>query len=151
MKQNRQNAILDIISKNTIETQEQLIEKLTEAGYNVTQATVSRDIRELKLTKITDGENGYFYAFHSNPAVNDINRLNHSLTHLIESVNSANNIIVIKTMVGMAQAVATGIDAIKSDDILGCVAGDDTIFVVVKDNKSAEEIGSKIQIMMTES
>ena len=151
MKKERQKKIREIVETHKINTQDELIKKLQEAGFTATQATMSRDIRELKLTKITDGENGYFYAFHSNPAVNDINRLNHSLTHLIESVNSANNIIVIKTMVGMAQAVATGIDAIKSDDILGCVAGDDTLFVVVKDNKSAEEIGSKIQIMMTES
>ena len=151
MKTQRQQAIIKLISDYEIETQDELIEKLNEDGYNVTQATISRDIRELKLTKITDGENGYFYAFHSNAAANDINRLNHSLTHLIESVNSAGNMIVIRTRVGMAQAVATGIDGIKSDEILGCVAGDDTIFVVVRDAESAEEIGAKIKIMMTEA
>ena len=148
MKKERQKKIREIVETHKINTQDELIKKLQEAGFTATQATMSRDIRELKLTKITDGENGYFYAFHSNPAVNDINRLNHSLTHLIESVNSANNIIVIKTMVGMAQAVATGIDAIKSDDILGCVAGDDTIIMVVRSEAAAKDLSARIHALL---
>ena len=151
MKKERQRKIRELVESYKINTQDELIKKLQESGFTATQATMSRDIRELKLTKITDGENGYFYAFHTNAAVNDINRLNHSLTHLIESVNSAGNMIVIRTRVGMAQAVATGIDGIKSDEILGCVAGDDTIFVVVRDAEAAEEIGAKIKVMMTEA
>ena len=82
--------------------------------------------------------------------IESINKLNASLTQLITSVNCAMNIVVIKTHAGMAQAVATGIDNIKSDDILGCVAGDDTIFVVTTNTEIALEIGAKIKYMMTE-
>lgn len=151
MKKQRQQKIKEIVESCKINTQDELIKKLTEAGFSATQATMSRDIRELKLTKITDGVNGYFYAFPSNAHESEINRLNHSLTHLIESVRCAANIIVIKTKTGMAQAVATGIDSIKSEDILGCVAGDDTIFIVVNTNDAAAEISEKIKDLMLEA
>ena len=112
---------------------------------------MSRDIKELKLTKISDGSNGYYYVFPHSIRANEINKINNSLTHLIISVNCAMNIIVIKTHAGMAQAVATGIDNIQSDDILGCVAGDDTIFVVTVSEDIAQNIGAKIKTMMIEA
>ena len=149
MKKERQQMIREIVENNKIDTQDELIKKLREHGFSATQATMSRDIKELKLTKISDGVNGYYYVFPSSVGVNDINKLNTSLTHLILSVKYAQNIIVIKTHPGMAQAVATGIDNIKSEDILGCVAGDDTILVVVITSDSAREIASKIKNMMT--
>ena len=151
MKSDRQNAIIDLIEKYDIETHQDMISHLSALGYDVTQATVSRDIRELQLTKATDGINGYFYALPANMHLKEMDRLNHSLTHLIESVKCAANIIVIKTKTGMAQAVATGIDNIKSEDILGCVAGDDTIFVVVNTNDNAAEISEKIKDLMVEA
>ncbi len=151
MKKERQAKIKEIISSYKIDTQDELIKRLKENGFTATQATMSRDIKELKLTKISDGVNGYYYVFPHSTRVNDINKLNHSLTHLILSVNCAMNIIVIKTHAGMAQAVATGIDNIKSDDILGCVAGDDTIFVVASSDEIAQNIGAKIKTMMVES
>ena len=107
-------------------------------------------VRELNLTKISDGKSGYYYAFPKISTNNDINKLNASLASLIISVNCAMNIVVIKTHPGMAQAVATGIDNIKSDDILGCVAGDDTIIVVTSNPDVAQVIGSRIKTMMTE-
>lgn len=149
MKRERQEKIKELIEMYKIDTQDELIRRLKESGFSATQATMSRDIRELKLTKISDGTNGYYYAFPSTIAQNDINKLNASLAHLIISVNSASNIVVIKTHAGMAQAVATGIDNIKSEDILGCVAGDDTIFVVVKDADTALVIGTKIKTMIS--
>ena len=151
MKKERQEKIKEIILNNKIDTQEELIKKLKESGYIATQATMSRDIKELKLTKISDGSNGYYYVFPHSIRANEINKLNDSLTHLIISVNCAMNIIVIKTHAGMAQAVATGIDNIKSDDILGCVAGDDTIFVVTVSEDIAQNIGAKIKTMMIEA
>ena len=151
MKKERQQMIREILENNKIDTQDELIKKLKENGFSATQATMSRDIKELKLTKISDGINGYYYVFPSTVGVNDINKLNASLTHLILSVNCAQNIIVIKTHAGMAQAVATGIDNIKSDDILGCVAGDDTIFVVITNNDVAQEIGAKIKTMIAQA
>lgn len=151
MKKERQEKIKEIILNNKIDTQEELIKKLKESGFVATQATMSRDIRELKLTKISDGTNGYYYVFPHSVRANEINKLNDSLTHLIISVNCAMNIIVIKTHAGMAQAVATGIDNIQSDDILGCVAGDDTIFVVTVSEDIAQNIGAKIKTMMIEA
>lgn len=151
MKKERQEKIKEIILNNKIDTQEELIKKLKESGFVATQATMSRDIRELKLTKISDGTNGYYYVFPHSVRANEINKLNDSLTHLIVSVNCAMNIIVIKTHAGMAQAVATGIDNIQSDDILGCVAGDDTIFVVTTSDDIAQNIGAKIKTMMVEA
>lgn len=151
MKKERQQKIREIIQNNKIDTQDELIKKLKESGFTATQATMSRDIKELKLTKISDGVDGYYYVFPHSVGMNDINKLNNSLTHLIVSVNCAMNIIVIKTHSGMAQAVATGIDNIKSDDILGCVAGDDTIFVVASSDEIAQNIGAKIKTMIIEA
>lgn len=151
MKKERQAKIREIVERYKIDTQDELIKKLKECGFSATQATMSRDIKELKLTKISDGINGYYYVIPTSMTVTDINKLNASLTHLIISVRCAMNIIVIKTHAGMAQAVATGIDNIKSDDILGCVAGDDTIFVVASDSEIAQDIGARIKTMMSES
>ncbi len=150
MKKERQAKIKELIERYRIDTQDELIRRLKESGFSATQATMSRDIKELKLTKISDGKNSYYYVFPNSLSLESINKLNASLTQLITSVNCAMNIVVIKTHAGMAQAVATGIDNIKSDDILGCVAGDDTIFVVTTNTEIALEIGAKIKYMMTE-
>lgn len=150
MKKERQAKIKELIERYKIDTQDELIKRLKESGFSATQATMSRDIKELKLTKISDGKNSYYYVFPNSLSAENINKLNASLTHLITSVNCAMNIIVIKTHAGMAQAVATGIDNIKSTDILGCVAGDDTIFIVTTTPEIALEIGAKIKLLMTE-
>ena len=150
MKKERQAKIKELIEKYKIDTQDELIKRLKESGFSATQATMSRDIKELKLTKISDGKNSYYYVFPNSFSAENINKLNASLTHLITSVNCAMNIIVIKTHAGMAQAVATGIDNIKSTDILGCVAGDDTIFIVTTTPEIALEIGAKSKLMMNE-
>lgn len=151
MKKERQAKIKEIIASSKIDTQDELIRKLKENGFSATQATMSRDIKELKLTKVSDGINGYYYVAPHSYTADKINKLNASLTHLIVSVNSAMNIVVIKTLAGMAQAVATGIDNIKSEDILGCVAGDDTIFIVTTNTDMAQSIGTKIKILISES
>ena len=140
MKRERQQKIRELVEQYRIDTQDELIRRLKESGFSATQATMSRDIKELKLTKISDGINGYYYVYPTSATINGINKLNASLTHLIISVNYAENIVVIKTHAGMAQAVATGIDNIKSDNILGCVAGDDTILLVFKTNEKAETV-----------
>lgn len=150
MKKERQEKIRELVETYKIDTQDELIRRLKENGFSATQATMSRDIKDLKLTKISDGIHGYYYAFPSTMSISDINKLNASLTNLIVSVNCAMNIIVIKTHAGMAQAVATGIDNIKSDDILGCVAGDDTIFIVTHNPDIAQSIGARIKTMMSE-
>ena len=140
MKTQRQQAIIALISEFNIETQDELIDKLNSNGYRVTQATISRDIRELKISKVL-GENGKYY--YSLPGVNNAhqqkNTFKNAYASAIISVESVGNIIVVKTHPGLAQAVAAGIDAMHSKEILGCVAGDDTIIAASRSVESAVE------------
>ena len=148
MKTKRQEIILDIIGKHEVETQDDLIELLSKEGFAVTQATISRDIRELKLSKVLTGRGTYRYVHggHKNIDVNV--RFNNALVDSIQRVDYAGNIIVLKTYPGLASAVATGIDAIHMVEILGCIAGDDTIMVVVRDEDSTVEIADKLKNMI---
>lgn len=140
MKQERHQAIKRIIAENEIETQEDLLVKLKEEGYHVTQATVSRDMRELKLLKAASST-GYKYV--APPEKTEQERMphfSHALAESVISVDYAQNLIVVKTYSGMAGAVATCIDSIRSPDIIGCVAGDDAILVVTRDLAKTEEL-----------
>lgn len=144
MKYNRHAKILEIIEKYVIETQEELADKLKELGMDVTQATVSRDIKELRLVKVMAEDGRYKYASMSH-AENPIS--NKLLTVFIESFIScdyANNIVVVKTLPGMAQASASAIDALKWNEILGTIAGDDTIMIVCRAEKIAEGLVEKL-------
>ena len=147
MKSKRQNKIIELIEKYDIDTQDALIEKLRENGFGVTQATISRDIKELKLTKGMGASGYYRYMLPQNEGTN-APKFNSALAESIKKVDTAANIIVLRTYPGLAQAVATGIDAIHMSEILGCVAGDDTIMIVVRDETSAAEIGDKIKSMI---
>lgn len=148
MKSGRQEKIVALVTKYEIETQEELIAKLRKEGYDVTQATVSRDIRELKLTKVMTPRGEYRYVLPTKKEYNDKFKFNIALVESIKSVDYAGNIVVLKTYAGMAQAVATGLDAIDSPDILGCVAGDDTIFVAAQSNDKAKDISERIRTML---
>lgn len=145
MKSKRHSAILEIIESNNVETQEELIDRLRHEGYNVTQATVSRDIRELKLTKVMGDGGKYKYVM---PGAKDSAGhyvYSEALAASVLSVDSAMNLIVIKTFPGMAQAVAAGIDNMSLTGVMGCVAGDDTIFVAVRDSALAAKTASEIR------
>ncbi len=131
MKNLRQDKILELIEKYDIETQEELADKLTESGFTVTQATVSRDIRALKLVKGASAAGGYKYVRPTMTAANQP-RFGAAISESIVKMDSAGNLIVIKTYPGLAQPVAAYIDSMPSADILGCVAGDDTIMVCVR-------------------
>ena len=148
MKATRQGAILELVAMYDIETQDDLIDKLRKEGYNVTQATVSRDIRELKLTKVPTGYGGSRYVRHS--AMENISavKFNNALVDSIIKADYAGNNIVLRTYPGLAGAVATGIDGIQMAEILGCVAGDDTIIIVARDSESAKEISEKIRSLV---
>lgn len=137
MKQNRQSAILEIISKNTIETQEQLIEKLTEAGYNVTQATVSRDIRELRLTKVSCGFGVYKYVVSNQESHSHSVKYLNILKETVTEIEHAGNLVVVKTYAGMAQAAAAALDSMDWTEIIGSIAGDDTIMLVLRSAETA--------------
>ena len=145
MKSKRQNVILSIIENFDVETQEELIDRLRSEGFNVTQATVSRDIRELKLTKVTSEAGKYKYVL---PGVKKDSRVPHvfsSVSGSVISVECAVNIVVVKTYPGMASAVAAGIDAHSIDGVVGCIAGDDTIFVAVKTIEGAQGVAGEIR------
>lgn len=132
MKTKRQTKMLELIKKHDIETQEELSDYLQKEGYQVTQATVSRDIRELKLTKVAMSNGRQKYA-----ALTEANEdLSEKYTRVFRdafvSMDMAQNILVIKTVSGMAMAVAAAIDAIHLHEIVGCIAGDDTIMCAVR-------------------
>ena len=138
MRTKRQNKILELISQNAIETQEDLVDQLKAAGFEVTQATISRDIKDLGLVKITEnGKQRY-----------DRERLNSNVTekfrdmyrHSIISVESAGNLVVMKTLSASANVVAVMVDRLNNKNVLGCVAGDDTAFVACRGEQSAKEI-----------
>ena len=131
MKVDRHAKIVELIGKYEIETQEELAEYLTKAGYQVTQATVSRDIRELKLTKMAvNGRQRYVVVPGSSDHMGDkyIGILRDSFL----SMEMAQNILVVKTVAGMAMAAAAALDALHWQEIVGCIAGDDTIFCAVR-------------------
>ena len=136
MKKGRQEKILELITKFEIETQDELMEFLSEEGYQVTQATVSRDIRDLNLVKVALPGGSYKYVVSSvSKKVSAFSTApNHSVTDAAHTVICAQNLIVIHTSPGMAQAVAVSLERISEPMILGCVAGDDTIIIVTADN-----------------
>ena len=145
MKVKRQSKILELIRENDIETQEILADLLNKAGFNVTQATVSRDIRELKLTKATmqSGKQKYVATAKESSFVTE--RLNRVFRDGIVSIDYAQNIVVIKTLVGMAMAVAAALDSMENSEIMGTIAGDDTIFCVVKNESKAVKLTENLK------
>lgn len=151
MKYNRHAKILEIIDNYVIETQEELAEKLKEQGVEVTQATVSRDIKDLRLIKVMSSDGRYKYATLSQTDNQISNRLTTILTESYVSSDYANNIVVVKTLSGMAQAAASAIDSLKWGEILGSIAGDDTLLIVCRAEKIAEEIVNKFNKMIKQS
>ena len=148
MKSERQNRILELVSKYEIETQEDMMERLREEGYLVTQATVSRDLKELKLTKALTARGTYRYCVTQGRSPAGNLRLNNAMADSITHVDYSMNNVVIKTYPGLAQAVASAVDSLNMHSILGCVAGDDTIILVTRDEASSQELSQKIRDLM---
>lgn len=140
MKYSRHSKIIEIIENQDIETQDDLASHLRSAGYKVTQATVSRDIKEMRLIKVLTKDGKYKYASikEKEGAVND--RFLKIFKNSVVSVDSAGHMIVIKTLVGSASAAAVAIDAFNLSDIVGTIAGDDTIFMVIKNEEKVKAI-----------
>ena len=132
MKTNRQSKIIEIIQKNEVETQDELSALLEKDGFRVTQATVSRDIRELKLTKIPTAGGRQKYAVITDAPENLSKKYERALREGFLSMDMAQNILVIKTAPGMAMAVCAAIDALEWNEIVGSIAGDDTIMCAVR-------------------
>ena len=148
MKSKRQEKILEVVEREEVETQEALLERLSAEGFQVTQATVSRDIRELKLTKTPTGRGTYRYAQALAREENLGLQFSSQAIESIRSVESAANLLVLKTYPGMAQILAIGIDNLKLEELLGCVAGDDTIIVVVRSEESARQLKAQIRDLL---
>lgn len=144
-KQKRQQALLELISEYEIDTQEELTRRLQTLGFETTQATVSRDIRELKLEKISCGSAKHRYAVGREAGTGTHASYQHVMTSSILSIEAANNIIVVKTVSGMAMAVGAAIDNLSVEGIMGCIAGDDTLFLAIRDGQQAEHIIGEIK------
>lgn len=140
MKNSRQKKILELIDKYDIDTQELMIEKLKEAGINATQTTISRDIRELKLIKGISATGVYKYIFPASKREAVAPVLNSSLTESVTEIEAAGNIVVVKTYPGMANALAVCVDSLEKPHIVGSVAGDDTILLVVRTDEVAKDV-----------
>ena len=150
MKKSRHQKIKELIEQYEIETQEELADKLREAGYAVTQATVSRDIRELKLSKVPmgDGKQKYTILIHSDHYLSD--KYIRVLKDGFVSMDMAQNILVVKTVSGMAMAVAAALDAMKLKEIVGSIAGDDTIMLAVRTVEDTQIVMEKIRNVLEE-
>ena len=144
MKRQRHEVVVDLINKYDIETQEELAAYLKEEGFEVTQATVSRDIRELKLSKIATGNGKQKYIILKNDDSHLGDKYIRVLRDGFVSMNMAQNILVIKTVQGMAKAVAAALDAMKFPEIVGCIAGDDTIMAAIKSTDETKVVIDKI-------
>ena len=150
MKTKRQTKMLELIKKHDIETQEELSDYLQKEGYQVTQATVSRDIRELKLTKVAMSNGRQKYA-----ALTEANEdLSEKYTRVFRdafvSMDMAQNILVIKTVAGMASAVCAALDAMKWNEIVGSIAGDDTIMCAVRSVQETVEVMGRLRKIVEE-
>ena len=148
MKKNRHQKLKELVEQYEIETQDELAEKLKEAGFDVTQATVSRDIRELKLTKIAMGTGRQKYRIMEQGDDQLKDKYIQVLQNGYLSMDRAQNILVMKTVAGMAMAVAAALDALKMDEIVGCIAGDDTIMAAVRTSDDTLALMDKIRDML---
>lgn len=149
MKITRHAKILEIINSKNIETQEELAEELRKSGMDVTQATVSRDIKELKLIKVLADDGNYKYAtiVHTESFLS--NKLINIFSQTVVSVENIDKFVIIKTMTGSAAAAAEAIDTLNFDGVAGTIAGDNTIFLLARDSEKAEIIAQKMKKMIS--
>lgn len=148
MKNKRHEKILEVIEKKNIETQEELAKILNEAGFVVTQATVSRDIKKLGLVKVKGKGSHQKYAPKVASKLVEYDKYVRVLKDAITGMDDAENILVIKTVPGMAMAVAAALDSLRIPEIIGSIAGDDTIMCATKNNRHAKDVMDKIRLMI---
>lgn len=144
MKLARHEEILKLIDKYDIDTQEELVKRLNESGFSATQATVSRDIRELKLIKMATGKGGVRYTASQKKSDSDGKYLR-TFRDAVISIQAAGNLLVIKTEAGMAMASAEALDQMNIPEIVGCIAGDNTIFAAIETAQTAQEVLDKLR------
>ncbi len=144
MKTHRQTRILELIKNNSIETQTELLEMLRRDGYNVTQATVSRDIKELRLIKVLDADGKYKYAYDTSTGEDEESH-SYLFSTAVTGVEYSHSLAVIKTHSGMAQAVCAALDSMQRAGVMGSIAGDDTIFVATRTDAAAAALVSELR------
>ena len=148
MKQNRHERIIEIINSCDIETQDELLEKLKVDGFKVTQATISRDIKQLQLVKVAGQDGHYKYAVSQHSGTKTALKFKTILKETVLKADYAENIVVLRTYPGMANAAAAAIDALQLQDIVGSVAGDDTILVVMRSREIAHDFAEKYKELL---
>ncbi len=148
MKKGRQEKIIELVTNHHIETQEELADLLNSSGFRVTQATVSRDIKELKLSKVTGDEGRQHYQVIPQGQKSFTDKYTRVLREGLLSMDTAGNLLVIRTMSGMANAVAAALDHFRLEKIVGTLAGDDTIMCAMKNTEDAEEVMEKLQDLL---
>ena len=150
MKSQRQAKILEIISNKNVETQEQLLAELQDAGFRGTQATISRDIKELRIVKELTSLGAYRYTTSSNELNGTFSaRLNTIFRECVVNFDYAQNIIVIHTLPGLANAAASALDTMNMSVVLGTIAGDDTVFIVMRDSNAAAAFCGEIKGLLS--
>jgi transcriptional regulator of arginine metabolism len=149
MKTSRQAKILELIRNHDVETQEELTEYLEREGFAVTQATVSRDIRELKLTKIATDSGRQRYAVISDIESGLMEKYVRVLREGFLSIDMAQNLVVVKTVSGMAGAVCAAVDAMKMEQVVGSIAGDDTLLIVIRTTEEAQRVMTRLRLLAT--
>jgi transcriptional regulator of arginine metabolism len=149
LKSKRQNKIIEIISNNNVETQDDLVRLLQEAGFQVTQATISRDIKELHLIKVQTESGIYKYSVNEKKDKNDMGVLMRIFKDTVLSIEAAGSIVVIRTLTGSANAAAEVVDGLHLPEIVGSIAGDNTIFVAVRNPDAAAVIVSKFRQILS--
>ena len=147
-KGQRHIRIRDIITNNEIETQDDLVEYLKKAGYNVTQATVSRDIKELHLVKVPLPDGRYKYSLPADQRFNPIQKLHRALADAFVSIDGASHFLVMKALPGNANAIAALLDHLEWNEILGTISGDDTILIICRTEDDREDIKNRLLDML---
>ncbi|NLA73513.1 MAG: arginine repressor [Clostridiales bacterium] len=148
MKRSRQKLITDLVEAYSIGTQEELLAMLAERGYDVTQATVSRDVKELRLTKTLDDKGDYRYTVEKNATDDTVSKFNSIFSESVISTDYAGHMCVVRCYAGLAQAACAAFDSMNFNQVLGTLAGDDTIFILCKDEKDASIITTTINKML---
>ncbi len=148
MKSKRQKKILELITEKSIETQEQLLNELLESGFKSTQATVSRDIKELRIIKTLDGLGGYRYVVPRQEESDKFDaRFRVIFRECVTSIDFAQNLVVVKTMPGLGAAAGANIDALHMPTVIGTLSGDDTTLVIMRDTEAAMQFCAEIRKM----
>ncbi len=147
-KGQRHMRIREIITNYTIETQDEIVDRLREAGYNVTQATVSRDIKELHLVKVPMQDGRYKYSLPADQRFNPLQKLQRALSDAFISIDGASHFLVLKALPGNGNAIAVLIDQLDWNEIIGTISGDDTILIICRTEDSRELVSNRLLEML---